>query len=178
MRLHLNSDRLTSFINGEIERQRDHPDGRWHQGQMFRYLIGSQARAAGINAAPEPIPGGLRWPSGCSTSPPRPSRPRAVSPSWRVGIHPDASTGTASSPGSARTSRPTGLVAYLNATTLQKRSAETDRFRAKALRGYFAGVELNTLDPSHIRGYVAWRRAQRVTDTTINRDLALLSAAI
>ncbi len=50
VRLHLNSDRLTSFINGEIERQRDHPDGRWHRGQMFRYLIGSQARAAGINA--------------------------------------------------------------------------------------------------------------------------------
>ena len=70
------------------------------------------------------------------------------------------------------------MVAYLSATTRQKRSAETDRFRAKALRGYFAGVELNTLDPTHIRGYVAWRRAQRVTDTTINRDLALLSAAI
>lgn len=50
VRLHLNSDRLTSFIAEEIERQRDHPDGRWHRGQMFRYLIGSQARAAGINA--------------------------------------------------------------------------------------------------------------------------------
>jgi hypothetical protein len=50
VRLHLNSDRLTSFIYAESERQRDHPDGRWHRGQMFRYLIGSQARAAGINA--------------------------------------------------------------------------------------------------------------------------------
>ena len=47
VRLHLNSDRLTSFIDAEIERHRDHPDGRWHRGQMFRYLIGSQARAAG-----------------------------------------------------------------------------------------------------------------------------------
>ena len=50
VRLHLNSERLSSFIAGEIKRQRDHPDGRWHRGQMFRYLIGSQARAAGINA--------------------------------------------------------------------------------------------------------------------------------
>ena len=50
VRLHLNSDRLTEFVNSEIERIRDHPDGRWHRGQMFRYLIGSQSRAAGINA--------------------------------------------------------------------------------------------------------------------------------
>jgi hypothetical protein len=50
VRLHLNSHWLTDFIDAEVERQRDHPDGRWHRGQMFRYLIGSQARAAGINA--------------------------------------------------------------------------------------------------------------------------------
>ncbi len=50
VRLHLNSNRLTRFIAAEIERQRDHLDGRWHRAQMFRYLIGSQARAAGINA--------------------------------------------------------------------------------------------------------------------------------
>jgi hypothetical protein len=50
VRLHLDSARLTNFINSKIERQRDHPDGRWHRGQMFRYLIGSQARVAGINA--------------------------------------------------------------------------------------------------------------------------------
>jgi hypothetical protein len=49
VRLHLDSARLTDFLNAEIERQRDHPDGRWHRGQMFRYLIGSQARVAGIN---------------------------------------------------------------------------------------------------------------------------------
>jgi hypothetical protein len=50
VRLHLDSARLTDFINAEIERQRDHPDRRWQRGQMFRYLIGSQARVAGINA--------------------------------------------------------------------------------------------------------------------------------
>lgn len=50
VRLHLNSNYLTDFIQAEVKRQCDHPDGRWHRGQMFRYLIGSQARAAGINA--------------------------------------------------------------------------------------------------------------------------------
>ena len=50
VRLYLNSDRLTDFINKEVERQSDHPDGRWHRGQMFRYLIGNRARAAGINS--------------------------------------------------------------------------------------------------------------------------------
>ena len=50
VRLYLNSDYLTNFIHAEVERQREHPDGRWLRGQMFRYLIGSQARAAGINA--------------------------------------------------------------------------------------------------------------------------------
>lgn len=50
VRLRLNSAYLTDFIQAEVKRQQDHPDGRWHRGQMFRYLIGSQARAAGINA--------------------------------------------------------------------------------------------------------------------------------
>jgi len=50
VRLHLDSARLTDFINSEIERQRDHLDGRWNRGQMFRYLIGSRARLVGINA--------------------------------------------------------------------------------------------------------------------------------
>jgi hypothetical protein len=50
VRLYLNSDRLTDFLNSEIERQRYDPDGRWHRGQMFRYLVGSRARAVGINA--------------------------------------------------------------------------------------------------------------------------------
>ena len=50
IRLRLNSGRLTEFLRSEMDRLRDHPDGRWHRGQMFRYLIGSQARATGINA--------------------------------------------------------------------------------------------------------------------------------
>jgi len=47
VRLHLNGGNLTDFIQAEVERLRDHPEGRWHRGQIFRYLIGSGARAAG-----------------------------------------------------------------------------------------------------------------------------------
>jgi hypothetical protein len=49
IRLHLDSRRLTDFVQAEVGRLRDHPDGRWHRAQMLRYLVGSRARAAGIN---------------------------------------------------------------------------------------------------------------------------------
>jgi hypothetical protein len=37
---------------------------------------------------------------------------------------------------------------------------------------------MQELGPADVRGFVEVRRAQGVSDTTINRDLALLSAAI
>ncbi|UHD16320.1 tyrosine-type recombinase/integrase [Thiocapsa bogorovii] len=70
------------------------------------------------------------------------------------------------------------MVVYLNATARHKRSAETDKYRVIALRGHFSGRIMQELGPADVRGYVERRREQGVSDTTINRDLALLSAAI
>ena len=70
------------------------------------------------------------------------------------------------------------MVGYLKATEGQKRSGETDRYRVRALRRYFQGRIMHELTPADIRGYVTARRSDGVTNSTINRDLALLSSAI
>ena len=70
------------------------------------------------------------------------------------------------------------MVCYLKATEGQKRSQETDRYRVRALRPYFQGRIMNELMPADIRGYITARRSDGVTNSTINRDLALLSSAI
>lgn len=49
VRLHLDGQYLTDFTRAEIERMKDTAQERWHKGQMLRFIIGSQARAAGIN---------------------------------------------------------------------------------------------------------------------------------
>jgi hypothetical protein len=49
VRLHLDREHLSAFVQSEIKRLKDSAESRWHKGQMLRYLIGSQARAAGIN---------------------------------------------------------------------------------------------------------------------------------
>ena len=49
LRLHLDSERITTFVREEAARMREGPDGRWHRGQFLRFLIGSGARAVGIN---------------------------------------------------------------------------------------------------------------------------------
>ena len=59
-----------------------------------------------------------------------------------------------------------------------KRSAATDRYRARHLRAQFKGTIMERLDKTDIRRYVETRRESGVTDTTVNRELALLSAAI
>jgi integrase len=70
------------------------------------------------------------------------------------------------------------MVCYLKATEGQKRSGETDRYRVRALRRYFQGCIMHELTPADIRGYISARRSESVTNSTINRDLALLSSAI
>ena len=70
------------------------------------------------------------------------------------------------------------MVCYLKATEGQKRSGETDRYRVRALRRYFQGRIMHELTPADIRGYIAARRSEGVTNSTINHDLALLSSAI
>ncbi len=70
------------------------------------------------------------------------------------------------------------MVDYLKATKGLKRSAATDRYRVRALRRHFRGRIMQQLTPADIRQYVSARRSEGVTNSTINRDLALLSSAI
>lgn len=70
------------------------------------------------------------------------------------------------------------MLGYLQATGDRKRRSETDRFRARALRRHFAGKQINTLSRVDVSRYRIARREEGVTDSTINRDLALLSSAI
>jgi len=70
------------------------------------------------------------------------------------------------------------MGAYLNATQQEKRSAERDRRSVAALRGYFAGMCLNTMRAKDVRGYTAWRQERRIKGATIYRELSVLSAAI
>ena len=69
------------------------------------------------------------------------------------------------------------ILEYLRARG-DKRSHRDDLGRARQLRRYFAGVVVNTLRPVDINRYIAQRKAEGVSPATVNRDLALLSAAI
>lgn len=69
------------------------------------------------------------------------------------------------------------MVGYLKANT-GKRSADKDRMRTAHLREHFGGRMVNDLTASDVRAYIARRREAGVSDSTINRETALLSAAI
>ena len=70
------------------------------------------------------------------------------------------------------------MLGYLNASASDKRSAKTDRQRTKSLKRFFTGKVVNDIRPTDIRGYIMYRREDGVANTTINRELSLLSAAI
>ena len=70
------------------------------------------------------------------------------------------------------------MLAYLRATDGEKRAAERDRYSAKRLYPYFTGRELQTLAAVDVRGYIEHRREAGVGNSTINRELCLLSSAI
>ena len=70
------------------------------------------------------------------------------------------------------------MVGYLKETGLEKRSAKADRSRTKNLREYLGSMLVNDLRPLHIRGYIQHRRKKEISDSTINRELSLLSTAI
>lgn len=69
------------------------------------------------------------------------------------------------------------VLGYLKSTS-SKRSAETDKVRARNLLAYFRGADLSALTPPQIRAYIDKRRSDGASPATINRDLAFLSAAI
>lgn len=68
------------------------------------------------------------------------------------------------------------MLAYLQETS-DKRSHRDDLSRAKRLKEHFTGHVMNELRAVDVRAYIAARRGE-VTPATINRELALLSAAI
>jgi len=70
------------------------------------------------------------------------------------------------------------MVAYLKATQEEKRSAERDRRCVRHLRDHFGGRNLETLGARDIRAFITRRRDVGVKPATINRELAVLSAAI
>ena len=70
------------------------------------------------------------------------------------------------------------MLAYLSATSDEKRSADKDRTRTRHLLRLFKGRVLNELEGSDIRTYVVMRKEEGISNSTINRELALFSAAI
>jgi integrase len=69
------------------------------------------------------------------------------------------------------------MVAYLR-TAMKCRSADTMRYFVKQLRASFAGVVMNDLKGPDIAAHIARRRADGIKDSSINRELEVLSAAI
>jgi integrase len=70
------------------------------------------------------------------------------------------------------------MVAYLQATQAEKRSAERDRWIVRRLRPHFVGRTLDSLRAADVRSYIERRRTDGAKPSTINRELALLSAAL
>lgn len=70
------------------------------------------------------------------------------------------------------------LLGYLRETQTQKRSAERDRYSARQLRKLFGGMQLAEITPETIVRYKRQRTEDGVKDSTIARELRLLSAAI
>lgn len=70
------------------------------------------------------------------------------------------------------------MLAYLEATQEEKRSAWLDKVHAGHLYGYLTGRELNGLGAADIRGYCEHRKRKGIKPATINRELTLLSSAI
>ncbi|MCI0440066.1 MAG: recombinase XerD, partial [Chloroflexi bacterium] len=64
------------------------------------------------------------------------------------------------------------LLVFLQATQEVKRSARDDRLHARRLREVFGGREMNGLQPADIRAYIARRKADGVSNATVNRELS------
>ena len=69
------------------------------------------------------------------------------------------------------------MSAYLRETST-KRSHDKDLQRTRTLRLFFGGQSINAITPADVRRYAAERRSQGIGPATINRETALMSAAI
>ena len=70
------------------------------------------------------------------------------------------------------------MLNYLEETQPRKRCAARERVIARNLRGHFTGKCLNELTVADVRAYIERRAAAGLKPATINRELAVLSAAI
>lgn len=62
--------------------------------------------------------------------------------------------------------------------SLKKRSISDIKQRIGKLYDFFAGKDLKALRGQDVRAFISWRREQGVSDSTVNRELATLQAAI
>jgi integrase len=69
------------------------------------------------------------------------------------------------------------MLDYLKATR-DKRSHRRDCDAARHLSAFFRGRDLGALSGQDVRAYVARRKAEEVSNGTVNRELCLLSAAV
>jgi len=69
------------------------------------------------------------------------------------------------------------LLTYLKAKA-GTRSERNHKLHGRRLREWFANAVMNTLPASTISGYINGRREAKVSNATINRELAVLSASI
>ena len=70
------------------------------------------------------------------------------------------------------------MLNYLRETAYEKRSTLRDRFSLKRLYPVFTGRELTSITAQDIRTYITLRREAKVTPSTINKEIGLLSAAL
>ena len=70
------------------------------------------------------------------------------------------------------------MLAFLQATQAQKKSAHKDRLHVRNLRVVLGGKVMNTLNAQDVRQHIDKRKTDGVSNYTINRELEVLSAAI
>lgn len=72
------------------------------------------------------------------------------------------------------------MVGWLRATQPEKRPAghRRDLDATRHLRAVFGGLSLQDLSAARVRGYIDARRGDGVSPSTVNRELAVLSAAL
>jgi len=70
------------------------------------------------------------------------------------------------------------MLEFLKHSQRNKRSYDNDTYRARTLAKHFAGREINTLSNRDVQHFIMQRQEENMKNSTINRELALLSSAI
>lgn len=70
------------------------------------------------------------------------------------------------------------MLEYLQGPSLEKRAPERDKYIVKRLFAVFSKRSLRSITPTDIRAYTESRRAMGIKNSTINREIGLLSCAL